>query len=133
MDSSPAIDARQVFKTLELDEASGYQVCHNTARSHALPTTVHKMVRLFGEQRSLLEVCRCAGVPLPKGRAVVRKLIALGVLKIERRSHPSERPSGFTSQEEEFFASEVPPIDECNEPFETLGERVRRLLQWIRS
>lgn len=130
MDSSPAIDARQVFKKLDLDKASGYQVCHETARSHPLPATVHKMVRLFGERRSLLEVCRCAGVPLPKGRAVVRKLVTLGVLKVERRAHPCV--SGFTSQEEDFFASEVPPIDECNEPFETLSERVRRLLQRLR-
>jgi len=32
--------------------------------------------------------------------------------------------SAFTPEEEAFFASEVQPIDECDEPFVTLSDRI---------
>jgi len=34
------------------------------------------------------------------------------------------RSTGFSKDEEAFFSSEVPPIDECDEPFESMGEKV---------
>jgi len=40
------------------------------------------------------------------------------------RGLPPLRSPGFTAAEEEFFASEVQPIDECEEPFAGLTEKI---------
>jgi len=60
---------------------------------------------------------------------MVRKLTQLGILETvttpQMETKMSEKVDpGFTAEEEAFFSSEVQPIDLCDEPFESLGEKV---------
>lgn len=97
-----------------------------------LPALVEQLLRGFDGRRSLEEVCQQAQISVAKGQAVVRKLTQLGI--IETVTHPvihlAKTPktrtsmSAFTPEEEAFFASEVEPIDECDEEFESMGEKV---------
>jgi hypothetical protein len=101
-----------------------------------LPVLVVKITSLFDGRRTLAEVCSISQISVGKGQAVVRKLTQLGILGtvVPRQSltnlsgqpgNPARRATqGFSPEEEAFFAKEVEPIDECDEPFETLGDRV---------
>lgn len=114
-----------------------------------LPAVVLRMIRLFDGKRTLASVCHEAQISEAKGEAIVRKLSQLRILETVSDSageaslsgfercetlrglpplrSPALSPlrsSDFSAAEEAFFASEVAPIDECDEPFESLGEKV---------
>jgi hypothetical protein len=74
---------------------------------------------LFDGRRTLAEVASVAQISEEKCAAVVRKLTTLGVL---------EATDPFTAAEQDFFATDPAPIDECDEPFVTLGDRLRSAL-----
>ncbi len=114
------------------------------------PTVVVRMIELFDGTRTVSEVCSEVQISVEKGMAAVRKLNAKGLLRrvepVERQvvdleradtlrdltplptSLPARdlqaRAANFSAQEEAFFASEVSPIDACDEPFPTLRERI---------
>lgn len=98
-----------------------------------LPAVVSRLVELLDGSRSLADACAEAGLPLAKGQAAVEKLSRLGILaavlatrsmtKMSERQTRRAVHAGFSPQEEAFFASEVDPIDLCDEPVVTLGER----------
>jgi hypothetical protein len=127
MDSS---SAKLFFQTAppprEDERANHYQVDKELLRHHRLPALVGKLVELVEQKHPLREVIARANLPVGKGMAILRKLEAIGVLH--------HRPAGgddrfvFNEMEESFFAKEVLPIDECDEPFESLGRRVLRVL-----
>ena len=118
-----------------------------------LPQVVRKLVRLFDGRRTLDEVCARAQISVERGEALVRKLSLAGILETVsdteigtsvsqleraetlrgmpplRTSCPARLPAahpgpGFSAAEEAFFASEVRPIDECDEPFSSVGEKL---------
>ncbi len=90
----------------------------------ALPGPVHEIARLCDGRKSHAEIAASAQIPEAKCAAVIKKLTAIGILhQVSRRRSRAEQP--FTVAEEAFFATEVAPIDECDEPFETLGDRIR--------
>jgi hypothetical protein len=87
------------------------------------------------------QVCEEVQISVTRGDAVVRKLNARGlVCPFSELEHAdtlrnlTPLAGGFSVEEEAFFASEVQPIDECDEPFPTLRERVMLacsgLLRW---
>ncbi len=43
----------------------------------------------------------------------------------------SQTKISFTAEDEAFFCSDIPPIDECEEPFETVFSRVSRFFDRI--
>jgi hypothetical protein len=130
MDSSPAIDSIPLVR--ELKQREIYRPRTREVERRPLPTLVRKMLLLCNGSRPVGEVFELAGVDDDKGRAVVDKLVRMGML--QRSDGRSERPrSGFSSQEEAFFASKVAPIDECDEPFETLTSRMRKALGKLRG
>jgi len=111
-----------------------------------LPGAVLKIVELLDGKRPLAEVCASAQISEEKAVAVVRKLSKLGIIArtADTRSRTlmscleeaatlreivAPRTPGFTAAEEAFFASEVQPIDLCDEPFSaSLGEKVSGFL-----
>jgi hypothetical protein len=107
------------------------------AAAPVLPSVVRRMVSLFDGGRSVEEVCAEAGVPLTQGQAVVLKLRRLGLLHLpglpELGPCELEEPltfDEFSVTEEAFFATELPPIDECDLPREGWWVRLRR---WLRG
>ena len=122
---------------------SGAYVAWDVDRSTELPTLVTRMIALFDGTRTVEEVCQEVQISVARGLSVVRKLNAQGRLK---QAAPGPRPTSdleradtlrdltplpsdlgpppFSADEEAFFASEVTPIDECDEPFLTVRERI---------
>ncbi len=105
-----------------------------------LPASVRKIAELFDGHRSFSTVCNLARISEAKGRAIVRKLTDLRILTIPTSAASAPRvkpqvhaPAPFTALEENFFASEVAPIDECDLPFETFTEKLRRAFATLAS
>jgi hypothetical protein len=123
MDSSPAIDATQLADLLKTPREV-YKVCGPIPDS--VPRLVRKMLDFIRDGLSLPEVCQEVDLPLKKGRAVVSRLRSLGVLAV-RVPKPVDTffEEPFDEMEKEFFASDVQPIDECDEPFPGLGDKMR--------
>lgn len=108
------------------------------AKVSGLPQPVLRILTALDGQRTLAQACAHAQISVSRGVQVVRKLSALGTLdtvsteaarsQLERsetmRGLPALRTPGFSDVEEAFFASEVPPIDECDLPFESASEKV---------
>lgn len=104
----------------------------------ALPQIVVKMIELFDGTNTVVQVCEQMQISVATGLAIVRKLLAKGILESAPRvcrlssrakpaepAEPAELSSGFSTAEEAFFATEVRPIDECDEPFvPSLGQRL---------
>jgi hypothetical protein len=107
------------------------------------------MIELFDGTRAVDEVCSEVQISVGKGMAAVRKLNAKGLLcQVEPANHVADlgradtlrdltplpadlplrdlqvRTADFSAEEEAFFASDVTPIDECDEPFPSLRERI---------
>ena len=100
-------------------------VCRMSASRLArrgLPPLVVEIAGLFDGRRTVGDVASRAQISEVKCAAVVRKLTALGVL---------EASEPFTAAERSFFATEPGPIDECDEPFITMGDRVRAALSTV--
>jgi hypothetical protein len=133
--------ARAAAPVAQSRESETIYVVRADAQLADLPGAVVKIVACFDGQRTLAEVCAVAQISVSKGGAVVRKLSALGVLDVAGTSKnrtsvsqlessdtlrglPALRTPGFSEDEEAFFSSDVPPIDECDLPFESLGEKV---------
>jgi hypothetical protein len=105
-----------------------------------LPLLARRVAELFDGKRSVQEVFQAAQISEAKGDSVVRKLADLSILEpvseaSQNVTTMSELESSrtlrigpargeFSPVEEAFFASEVQPIDECEEPLDGLGERV---------
>jgi hypothetical protein len=92
-----------------------------------LPAVVSKIIEYFDGKRSLADVCRKGQISVSCGQAIVKKLTGLGILETVATTANETFLScseGFAPEEEAFFASEVEPIDECDEPFESVGEKV---------
>ncbi|MCK5798815.1 MAG: hypothetical protein KAI47_16595 [Deltaproteobacteria bacterium] len=105
-----------------------------------LPASVRKIAEFFDGHRSFNTVCDLARISEAKGRAIVRKLTDLRILTsaTSAASAPRVKPrvratTPFTALEENFFASEVAPIDECDLPFESFTEKLRRALATLVS
>ena len=106
-----------------------YQLMGPPPPDAGLPAVVAKIISLFDGKRSLADVCDAAQISVPKGQAVVRKLTQLGIvgtrLPQARGDTTAGRSApGFSALEEAFFASEVSPIDECDEVHVPLSERI---------
>jgi len=119
------------LKTSELEAGLAvYQVVAHPTCDSGLPALVMKIISFFDGNRNLVQVCEEAQISIPKGEAVVRKLTEMGILQTARTGQSRTRLSAlneepaFTAEEEAFFASEVEPIDECDLPFESLGEKI---------
>jgi hypothetical protein len=139
MDSSPAIDSNPVVQELQRIQGEVYRLRVQRAEQQPFPALVRKMILLFNGERPLDDVCELCGISLGKGRAVAHKLEALGTL--ERLSHgavtndppaPPDKPGDFSWEEEAFFATELPPIDACDLPFETFSSKVKKTLGKLR-
>jgi hypothetical protein len=94
-----------------------------------LPALVSQMLGHFDGKTTLAEVCQKGQISPDRAESIVRKLTHLGILETvavpETETKMSEKQDqAFTAEEEAFFASEVEPIDECDEPFESVGEKV---------
>lgn len=87
-----------------------------------LPPVIRHIALLFDGRRSAAEVAAAAQISATQCAGIIKKLTRIGAL---RRRRPRTAPGTFSAVEEAFFAAEVPPIDECNEPFVTVGERIR--------
>jgi hypothetical protein len=80
-----------------------------------------RLASFLDGQRTVVQLCTEAKVSLTSGLCLVDRLAELGIIA----PAPANREdAGFTSLEEAFFASEVQPIDECDEPFPSLGDRM---------
>ena len=119
------------LKTSNLDAGLAvYQVVASPPSDGRLPALVLQIVSFFDGSRTLAQVCEEAQISVSKGEAVVKKLTQMGILQTARTGRSrttlsalTEEPA-FTAEEEAFFASEVEPIDECDLPFESLGEKI---------
>lgn len=119
------------LKTSDLEAGLAvHQVVAPPASDAALPALVVRIISFFDGNRNLAQVCEEAQISIARGEAVVRKLTQMGILRTAptgRSRTPlsalAEEPA-FTPEEEAFFDSEVEPIDECDLPFESLGDKI---------
>ena len=126
MDSSSAIDPAQVVELLK-PPRDVYRVCGPVPGT--VPELARRIVWLLDDGAPLNRACREVGIPLAKGRAVVDRLKRLGVITVEVPRLVDRAPEApFDEVEESFFESEVPPIDECDEPFVGIRDRMRSFL-----
>jgi hypothetical protein len=143
VDSSPAIaaPAPHLLCKPRGSDALLYERHDPALLQHALPSLAVRMAQLFDGSRALAAVCDDLGISLSKGQAVADKLCALGVLRrMPGRATPTPADEDsfpmFSPAEEAFFAAELHTIDECNEPFPSWRELVRRRLaalgRWLR-
>jgi hypothetical protein len=95
--------------------------------AQGLPAVVVNMLAHFNGERSLAQVCQRSQISVKRGRAIVKKLTTLGILETVPNTTLLSGSLGFSAEEEAFFASEVEPIDECDEPFESVGQRLSLL------
>ncbi len=94
-----------------------------------LPPSLEKLARQIDGARTVAQVCAEAGLSLTQGILAVTRLANLGIITLAERDEATDRDSaGFTSVEEAFFASEVQPIDECDEPFPRPSDRLGQAL-----
>jgi hypothetical protein len=117
-----------------------YKVCA-VESPQPLPQTVKEIMKHFDGHRTLSTVCKRAQISVETGSVIVKKLTRLGMLqqlsspqsKVKKsalafgetmRGLSSLGSKDFSATEEAFFAAELPPIDECNEPFESLSEKI---------
>ena len=99
-------------------------ICHASAEQLAdLPAPIRQLALMFDGTQATGEIIAHAQISDDKADAVIRKLTAMGHLR-----QASRAPSAFSAEEEAFFSAEVGPIDECDEPFVTVGERFRSAL-----
>jgi len=130
----------------ESGEVSKVYVLNRAALGRVgLPRLVGEIAELFDGGCSIAEALLAAQISDAKCRAVVRKLTTLGVLQPDSvdsaangggtamSTAPSVPPvlahaEAFTQLEHDFFERPVGPIDECDLPFESVGERVRSSL-----
>jgi hypothetical protein len=104
----------------------------------ALPPVVARIARLFDGSRSLAAVCEQSALSLDKGRAVVSRLSAMGILLAtdpvsETSQAPADLGGPFSPIEEDFFSAEVvddDPWDERAAPRESFFSRLRH--RWPR-
>jgi hypothetical protein len=129
------------FATEIKAESECYRVVGRPGAADGLPGVVLEMLKYFENNTNLGDACARAQISVSKGRAIVRKLTQMGMLEASpaptpvsrsqslSQSHARLRVSSqaFTPEEEAFFASEVQPIDECDEPFVTLGDKIELL------
>jgi len=106
-----------------------YLVAKALPPAPALPVVVQRMVHAFDGKRDLAAVYAEVQVSEARGDAIVRKLTQMGIVRTTPSAQTEASVSGscepaFTPEEEAFFASEVEPIDECDLPFESLGEKI---------
>jgi hypothetical protein len=126
------------FATEIKAESECYRVVE-AGSTDGLPGVVLEMLKDFENNRNLGEACARAQISVSKGLAIVRKLTQMGILRASPAPTPVSQPkslsqsharlrissqAAFTPEEEAFFASEVQPVDECDEPFVTLGDRI---------
>jgi len=105
------------------DPESSTQVFRLRSRGslHRLTHRARRLARLCDGRRTLAQVCQEGKVSMTHACAVVEELTRLGAL-VEVDRGPAEggdrasEPAGFTTLEEEFFASEVLPDEEDFEP-----------------
>jgi len=134
--------ARAADRAAQTAESETVYVRRSDTKTPALPQAALRILEAFDGQRTLAEVCDHAQISVSRGLAVVKKLSAMGILdvaptatlvsQLERsetlRGLPALRSSGFSEDEEAFFASEVQPIDECDLPFESLSDKVSHFI-----
>ena len=118
------------------------------------------MLAALDGQRTLAQACASAQISADRGVAVIRKLTSLGMVArgsgpalrhlslapadpapaapttssvvidaAAALAAPAETP--FSPAEEAFFATELRPIDECDLPFPSMGERVGRVVNGL--
>lgn len=112
-------------------DASTVYVARKHPDTRGLPGLVVKMIPLFDGSRTVAQVADAAQISVGKASAVVRKLADLDILRtptlrLAALTSMSEiaPKSPFSKEEEAFFAAELEPIDECDEPFAApLSER----------
>lgn len=120
---------RASYETAEIDAV--YSRCSDRDLS-ALSRKRRRLAKLFDGTRTVAQVLKAARVSQSNGRTLVKELIHAGVLCEASSTRSSSASTGFTPQEEAFFASDVQPIDECNEPFDTTGRRMGMVLHgWL--
>jgi hypothetical protein len=143
--------AKHKQKQIAHDLREIYRPCPS-ASCETLPQAVMKILTFFDGTRSLAEVFAHSQIPETKGRAIVKKLTSLNMIQRVRRHEESSKAEtnmsqsqwtqtlrglpvlgtqAFTETEEAFFASEVQPIDECDEPDPSVSERVNNFFSEI--
>lgn len=94
-------------------------------RLKELPPFIQEIALLFDGSRSPREVAAAAQISEAQCAGIIKKLTALGILRRRRPRRPTAPMGTFSPEEEAFFSADVAPIDECNEPFYSFGERMR--------
>jgi hypothetical protein len=140
MDAAPQLAITQ--PVLHGPELAKVYVLRRSAHTDDLPALVVRIIPLFDGRRTLAGVCGEAQISAERGLAVVRKLSRLGILSEmpKTRTIVSEsleraetlrglpvigRPvPAFSAAEDEFFASEVQPVEEEEQ---RLGERLSQM------
>lgn len=129
MTSTAAAPSQRDRQADEIDEL--YAVVPDALA--ALPPLIRDIAVLFDGSRSARAVAAAAQISAAQCAGIIKKLTALGVLRRPRQRRATGAPRGgtppgtpaFSAVEEAFFAADVAPIDECNEPFQSVGERFR--------
>jgi len=89
-----------------------------------LPSAVRRIATLLDGQRSLGDISRTTQISEAKCLAVIRKLTLLGLCAEQPTATVEHTDADFSPLEQSFFSSTVPAIDECNEPFRPLSQRM---------
>lgn len=120
--------AAVAFQTpLELfDFSAVYELVTPKLAKAGLPAVVQEIASLFDGCRSAEEVVGQAQISETKTRAVVRKLTQLGIIRARPTADRRSQREDFTPQEQAFFSAEIGPIDECDLPFESLSDKLKR-------
>lgn len=121
MQQATAAVARTSTRTID---TSTVYVARLRPDTCGIPALVVKMIPLFDGTRSVQQVASEAQISMGKASVIVRKLADLGILRtptlrLNALTIVSEiaATSPFSQEEEAFFAAELEPIDECDEPF----------------
>jgi hypothetical protein len=132
MESSPLIDVRAIQSLLEQEEdLLTWRVHLDRVNTLELPAIVRRLVLLLAEECPVSQACQQLGIPREQGYAIVKRLESRGVLTspLARGGQPAaEAGEHFSNQEQSFFVDRLPPIDECDLPFESVGQRIWRWL-----
>jgi len=127
MDSSPAIVGAHEALEFKCVEVKGevYVICGK--RPAKLPRAARRVLELCDGRRGVTQLCQEAGLGPNKGRAVLRKLATMGVI----RRDPAHCDC-FDEIDEAFFASELKP-EWDDDPPPNLADRVRSVLSRLRA
>ncbi len=95
-----------------------------------------RFVKSCNGSRSVEKICRQINISVTMGHSLSAKLRLRGAITLVDKQHDEQvahrtscsKLSGFSMLEENFFNSEVQPIDECDEPFQTLTDRLAQSL-----